>query len=124
MPAVLTDIKEIAQRFSCLCQTEARTHFYSPAPSPVEPFSFCQMCRHPRCTPQNTYEYGIREAFRWQGRYIYYCPAGLTFVAACTAHQDSLAAGVTMGPTKSRQSSGGYKKEIASGFMASIWASK
>ena len=98
MPAVLTDIEEIARRFSCLCQTEARTHFYSPAPSPVEPFSFCQMCRHPRCTPQNTYEYGIREAFRWQGRYIYYCPAGLTFVAACTAHQDSLAAGVTMGP--------------------------
>lgn len=60
MPAVLTDIEEIAQRFSCLCQTEARTHFYSPAPSPVEPFSFCQTCRRPRCTPQNTYKYGIR----------------------------------------------------------------
>lgn len=89
---------KIAREFACLCQVESLVHFYSGNPSVSGSFSFCQLCRHPRCIPQNTFEYGIREAFRWQGRYIYYCPAGLTFVAACTAQKGELAAGITMGP--------------------------
>lgn len=92
------DIAKIAQEFSCLCQVEAIPLLYTSNDLPNEIFSFCQLCRHPRCIPKNTIEYGMQEAFRWQGRYIYYCPAGLTFVAACTAQDGRLAAGITMGP--------------------------
>jgi len=34
------------------------------------------------CTAYSTHLYGAYEAERWDGKYIYYCPCGLTFVAA------------------------------------------
>ena len=33
------------------------------------------------CTAYNTHLYGAYQAERWEGKYIYYCPCGLTFVA-------------------------------------------
>lgn len=35
-----------------------------------------------RCDAYNTHLYGAYEAERWDGKYIYYCPRGYTFVAA------------------------------------------
>lgn len=34
------------------------------------------------CNAYSTHLYGAYEAERWDGKYIYYCPCGLTFVAA------------------------------------------
>ena len=34
------------------------------------------------CTANSTHLYGAYQAERWDGKYIYYCPCGLTFVAA------------------------------------------
>lgn len=34
------------------------------------------------CASYSTHLYGAYEAERWDGKYIYYCPCGLTFVAA------------------------------------------
>ena len=63
------------------------------------PSPFCTACRYPICRAAAVCEYGLKEACRWQGRYIYYCPAGLTFVAACvTDAGGALQGGVTMGP--------------------------
>ena len=64
------------------------------------PFAaFCTRCANARCRAQASYEYGVREAFRWQGKYIYYCPAGLTFVAASIADENGiLMGGITFGP--------------------------
>lgn len=33
------------------------------------------------CSAYNTHLYGAYEAERWDGKYIYYCPRGLTFIA-------------------------------------------
>lgn len=98
MAETLRDIPEIARQFSCLCQVDSCVHSdLTDAADPRE-LPFCSQCRHPKCTPCNTYAYGMREAFRWQGRYVYYCPAGLVFVAACTAQEGCFAGGITMGP--------------------------
>lgn len=43
---------------------------------------FCAGCTCGRCVPCNTFSYGCSEAFRWGGKYIYYCPLGLVFCAA------------------------------------------
>lgn len=43
---------------------------------------FCMGCTYERCVPCNTLSYGCSEAFRWGGKYIYYCPLGLVFCAA------------------------------------------
>ncbi|HIY22414.1 MAG TPA: hypothetical protein H9841_11015 [Candidatus Flavonifractor merdigallinarum] len=44
------------------------------------PNRFCAGCTCGRCVPCNTFSYGCSEAFRWGGKYIYYCPLGLVFV--------------------------------------------
>ena len=47
-----------------------------------EPFRMsCQLSGN-GCTAYHTHLYGAYEAERWDGKYIYYCPCGLTFVAA------------------------------------------
>ena len=46
-----------------------------------EPFrSECRLSET-RCNACHTHLYGAYEADRWDGKYIYYCPCGLTFVA-------------------------------------------
>ncbi len=92
------DICQIAQRFSCLLQVESRVHRKDGQQLVGCHSQLCSQCRHPKCTPAHTCEYGLREAYRWHGRYIYYCPAGLTFVAACTTLSGQLTGGITLGP--------------------------
>lgn len=43
---------------------------------------FCAGCSCERCVPCNTFSYGCGEAYRWGGKYIFYCPLGLVFCAA------------------------------------------
>lgn len=60
---------------------------------------FCRTCAHPRCTAANTHLYGVSEADRWDGQYVYYCPLGLVFAAAAVIEDGgSVAGGIIMGP--------------------------
>lgn len=48
----------------------------------------CQMAGN-GCSAYHTHLYGAYEAERWDGKYIYYCPCGLTFVAAVPLFNNS-----------------------------------
>ncbi|MGI6031647.1 MAG: AraC family transcriptional regulator [Eubacteriales bacterium] len=54
---------------------------------------FCTTCGFPGCAYRNTHFYGCSEAYRWNGKYIYYCPAGLIFVATSISDDRGLNAG-------------------------------
>lgn len=47
-----------------------------------EPFRGSCQLSGAGCNAYHTHLYGAYEAERWDGKYIYYCPCGLTFVAA------------------------------------------
>ena len=58
---------------------------------------FCEGCH--RCEEMNTHLYGCSEAYRWNGKYIYYCSLGLVFVASSVSDDTgALAGGVIAGP--------------------------
>ena len=58
---------------------------------------YCRKCS--RCDYINTHKYGSYEAQRWNGRYIYYCPAGFIFIAVVINDDLSrIDAGVLAGP--------------------------
>ncbi len=60
---------------------------------------FCAECTHSRCIALNTHLYGCNEAYRWNGKYIYYCPLGLVFVASSISDDSgNLVGGTIMGP--------------------------
>ncbi len=42
----------------------------------------CSNCIYKQKDQINTHLYGSSEAYRWDGKYIYYCPIGLVFVAS------------------------------------------
>lgn len=66
---------------------------------PDESPRFCENCTHKKCRPASTCLYGVSEAGRWGGRYIYYCPLGLVFAAAAVMEDGgSVAGGIVMGP--------------------------
>ncbi len=46
------------------------------------PFRTGCQANHLACNASSIHLYGAYEAERWDGKYIYYCPCGLTFVAA------------------------------------------
>lgn len=54
---------------------------------------FCEGCGERRCAELNTHLYGSNEAYRWNGQYIYYCPAGLVFTAASVSDETGEMAG-------------------------------
>ncbi len=61
--------------------------------------TFCFYCHREDCEPLNTCLYGCHEAYRWNGKYIYYCPMGMIFVASSVSdEQGKLAAGLVAGP--------------------------
>ena len=61
--------------------------------------NFCAHCRYEKEDELSTHLYGCHEAHRWNGKYIYYCPLGLTFIAASvqTAH-GTMIGGLVLGP--------------------------
>ena len=60
--------------------------------------SFCAYCRRKE-ELLNTCLYGCHEAYRWNGKYIYYCPEGMIFAAASFSDErGQLAGGLVAGP--------------------------
>lgn len=60
---------------------------------------FCSRCPYPQKNEWNTHLYGLSEAYRWDGHFIYYCPKAMTFVAtAVLDHTGSLGGGMIAGP--------------------------
>jgi two-component system response regulator YesN len=60
---------------------------------------FCKNCSNYNQMRQYTHCYGCSEAYRWNGRYIYYCPLGLVFVASSVSDETgNLAGGLIAGP--------------------------
>ena len=60
---------------------------------------FCKSCTCTRCQARQTHLYGVSEAARWDGQYVYYCPLGLAFAAAAVMEEGGEAAGgLTVGP--------------------------
>lgn len=58
---------------------------------------FCHRCRH--CNFESTHNDSCIEAQRWGGRYIYFCPVGLVFVAAVLCETPNrIDAGMLSGP--------------------------
>ena len=47
----------------------------------LPPFQTKCMCEEMNCNASVTHLYGAYEAERWDGKYIYYCPRGLVFIA-------------------------------------------
>ena len=61
--------------------------------------NFCAHCTYEKSDEHKTHLYGIHEAHRWNGKYIYYCPLGLTFIAASvSAPNGELSGGLVLGP--------------------------
>lgn len=56
--------------------------------------SFCSepfrtVCDNYQCNASHTHLYGAYEAERWDGKYIYYCPRGLVFIATMVHDPDN-----------------------------------
>ncbi|MDR3070788.1 MAG: AraC family transcriptional regulator [Propionibacteriaceae bacterium] len=60
--------------------------------------SRCPLATDGRCDPQVAHRFGSYEAERWGGQYIFYCPAGLVFVATLTNEQGAPSYGLVTGP--------------------------
>lgn len=59
----------------------------------------CHRCGCAACNPLRTHLYGANEAYRWNGRYIYYCPVGFIFVASSLSDdQGQLTGAMVAGP--------------------------
>lgn len=60
---------------------------------------FCSFCGESRCNQVNTHLYGCSEAYRWNGKYIYYCPLGLVFAASSISQENGqMIGGMISGP--------------------------
>jgi len=65
----------------------------------VDHKDFCAYCTYGKNKGLTTHLYGCQEAHRWNGKYIYYCPLGLTFVAASiTGSKGTVTGGIVIGP--------------------------
>lgn len=81
-----------------VCVVEPSQNSLSFCTQPKESY-FCTACRCEKCNALNPFLYGSNEAFRWDGKYIYYCPAGLTFIAAAILGEDfSMIGSLVAGP--------------------------
>jgi len=88
---------EVLDRYLHLCNyvqmlTGAHSTLLHVASSQFVAPVFAEACQQEplHCNAYNTHLYGAYEAERWDGKYIYYCPRGYTFVAATPAAQNSL----------------------------------
>ncbi|MCL2125952.1 MAG: AraC family transcriptional regulator [Oscillospiraceae bacterium] len=60
---------------------------------------FCTHCTYGKNKGLTTHLYGCHEAHRWNGKYIYYCPLGLTFTAASVSDSSgAITGGLVIGP--------------------------
>lgn len=65
------------------------------------PCTFCRDCeftKRNKCDPKTAHTYGCFEAERWNGLYVYYCPASLAFTATVIYQDRHSAFAVISGP--------------------------
>ena len=48
----------------------------------TDPCGFCGRSEYQPCLSCDSHLHASRESYRWNGKYIYFCPAGLSFIAA------------------------------------------
>lgn len=86
------DLREL---FLCPCRViaadDAKTLLCGFSENPA-----CSVCPCRADTKLRTHQYGLQEAARWEGNYIYYCPKGLTFSAFVSDRTDGT--GLILGP--------------------------
>lgn len=58
--------------------------------------TFCEYCNS--CVYSSTHLYGCYEAERWNGKYIYYCPMGMIFLAHVVSNSFKAEGGLVTGP--------------------------
>lgn len=74
---------------------ECSDSFYEVA----SPCRFCTICPYAHKNEVNTHLYGLNEAYRWDGQFIYYCPMALIFVAVTVLDEaGELDGGMIAGP--------------------------
>lgn len=63
------------------------------------PSRFCTICPYAHKNEVNTHLYGLSEAYRWDGQFIYYCPMAFIFVAVAILDEvGELDSGMIAGP--------------------------
>lgn len=63
------------------------------------PSRFCTICPYAPKNEVNTHLYGLSEAYRWDGQFIYYCPMAFIFVAVAVLDEaGELDGGMVAGP--------------------------
>ena len=62
-------------------------------------FDYHASCKNQACNFFHVCSYGCSEAYRWNGKYVYYCPEGFVFLAASLAGEaGTLSGGLVFGP--------------------------
>ena len=103
-PELLNECVEYRQHFEELldlgCKIVDIPENAPPCLSPRDDMKdFCEHCSYGKNKGLTTHLYGCHEAHRWNGKYIYYCPLGLTFVAAAIQDSDgAVTGGIVVGP--------------------------
>ncbi len=91
----MSRLNKYARHFGSLCKADCNVFDVNKK----EIYGACYCKRNNCCNYLNTHKYGCFEAQRWNGKYIYYCPAGFIFVAvALTDDLNRIDAGVLTGP--------------------------
>lgn len=96
-------LQKYAKHFSNLFDTNCRIVDVANQCFLYEPFGkapyFQPFCKNGGCNLLHTYLYGCSEAYRWGGKYIYYCQAGFVFIASpVTDEVGNLTGGLVLGP--------------------------
>ena len=92
------EIRQQAQKYAAHLAGLVQTSCMMVGFGDIDSDSFCtDVCRG--CNSVDAHSYGCSEAYRWGGRYIYYCPFGLVFAASSLSEEyGSLAGGLVCGP--------------------------
>lgn len=100
---MIEKLTQYGTHLACLLDTSCRivdiqNHCFASEPLGKVEF-FGEYCCNKHCTQLHTCLYGCHEAYRWNGKYIFYCPEGFVFVAASVSDKNGeLSGGVVLGP--------------------------
>ncbi|MCL2401804.1 MAG: AraC family transcriptional regulator [Oscillospiraceae bacterium] len=102
-PELFAECEKYRQHFSDLLEIGCKIVYLPEDGSacllPKDNMDFCAHCTHGKNKGLTTHLYGCHEAHRWNGKYIYYCPLGLTYIAASVSdNSGAVAGGLVLGP--------------------------
>ena len=102
-PQVIEKLEKFGSHFSGLLDVRCEILDLESNPPTLKgmsgPDSFCIHCHYENRNEFNTHMYGCHEAHRWNGKYTYYCPLGLVFIAASVCdNSKKLVGGIILGP--------------------------